>query len=523
MSARTIRIDILPDFPAGSAAQGDKPLPRGVKPDSSAAAVPDHSLEFEILLQSIYDAVLISDMQGTIVKLNGRALSFFLCSEKELQGTSVIDRILGADDTLIARVRENLEHNQYTLIEANCIRMDESMFPSEIAVNNIRFNDRDHMCFFVRDITVRKQVEDKLKAYDKARSQFVSNVSHELKTPLTSMIYAIANMLHGVVGPLSPEITRYLKLLEGNCKRLCGTIEDILDISRLDSNTLKLLRTKVPMLQLVRWAVDLLGIQARQKKQTLTIAAGKRQWFVDCDSQKIERVLLNILGNAVKFTPGGGQIDVVVQDDPGRPGYVLVSVRDTGGGIPADAIDKVTMRYFTVGEQPAGSGLGLAISKEIVELHGGQIGIESPPHGQSRGTLVSVSLPAAAPPVVLVAIQDAAERSEIERQLSACGFQLVLAGNGRDAWQAIQSHSVDLALLDARLPDMDWAAFLNRLRAEPKMAGVAVVLIAESEPDAAECEIFENYSASVWPRPLKIDELQDQIDYLLIQKHLAER
>ena len=284
----------------------------------------DRTAEYEKLLQSIYDGVLITDLRGRIVDFNSRAVDFFFCNDTELYGAKVIDLISGADETLLESIRKNLQDHRHTLIEAHCVRRDKSMFPAEIAVNKIQLDGDGQLCFFIRDITIRKKEQAaleeavaKLEEHDRARSMFVSNVSHELRTPLTSMIYAVKNMLKGVCGPLPERAQRYLEILDGDCKRLLGTVNDILDLRKVESKTLTLAKTRAPMARLIRRSVDALTVQAEQKSLSLTVSSGPDTWFVCCDVQKMERVVLNVVGNAIKFTPEGGTVDVGVTQDPG--------------------------------------------------------------------------------------------------------------------------------------------------------------------------------------------------------------
>ncbi|MBN1556836.1 MAG: PAS domain S-box protein, partial [Lentisphaerae bacterium] len=259
-TARTMRIALPEPAP--------RPPPpavkvRGASPTSFVArrlATEDdrRASDYKQLLESIYDGVIITDRKGRIVDFNSRAIDFLLKHGDELAGMRVIDFISGAGDDLLAAIHRNLKEHRYTLIEGRCIRSDGTTFPAEIAVNRIALDEGGQLCFLIRDITVRKRAQEdleeaisRLEAHDRARSQFVSNVSHELRTPLTSMIYAVSNMLRGVVGPLSDNARRYLEMLEGDCRRLLTTVNDILDLRKIESNTLVLERSRVPFGMLV--------------------------------------------------------------------------------------------------------------------------------------------------------------------------------------------------------------------------------------------------------------------------------
>ena len=119
--------------------------------------------EFDQLLESIYDAVMVTDLRGRILVFNSRALDFFLLDYDEMLGKKVVEVISGADESLLQAISRNLEEHRYTLIEAHCVRKDKSMFPAEIAVNMLELFPDGNLCFFVRDITVRKRAQDALE------------------------------------------------------------------------------------------------------------------------------------------------------------------------------------------------------------------------------------------------------------------------------------------------------------------------------------------------------------------------
>jgi PAS domain S-box-containing protein len=526
--ASTMRIDIHPDFLGES-------LERKKQETQVFRRATDTSLEvrklrdqseaspYKKLLQSIYDAVLITDHLGKVVDFNRRALDFFLCDEEEMAGTNIIDRISGADLALLDSIRQNLKDHRYTLIEAHCVRSDRSMFASEIAVNNIDLDNEGQLCFFVRDITVRKRAQEaledavrRLEEHDRARSQFVSNVSHELRTPLTSMIYAVANMLRGVTGTLSDGTRRYLEMLEGDCKRLLGTVNDILDLRRIETKSLKLIKNRVPFGRIVQRSTESLLVQANQKGVALTMDRGRANWFVDCDAHKIERVFLNVVGNAVKFTPDGGSIAVQMRDDPARPGFVQVCVQDNGIGIPPEALPRVTERYFTVGDQPCGSGLGLAISKEIVELHGGAIEVRSPPPGASRGTVVRVSLPATDAPMIMVANSEQKVLDDLTEQIGGQGYGVVQAFTGLEATEFIQVRKPDAVVLDLILSEVDGMEIILKMKSEKTTVRIPIIVVTGTHVDRGKAQILNNFSIPVLGKPWDEEELLDRLESSLL-------
>ncbi|MDD4872342.1 MAG: ATP-binding protein [Kiritimatiellae bacterium] len=522
--AKTMRIDIHPDFLGESLARKNRESRTEVKSDTlvmTTGKVKEcrRSPEYEKLLQSIYDAVLITDAKGRIIDFNSRAVDFILCDENELEGSSILGLISGADESLLTAIRQNLQDHRYTLIEAFCVRRDKSTFPGEIAVNKINLDKDGQLCFFVRDVTVRKRAQDaledafrRLAEHDRARSQFVSNVSHELRTPLTSMIYSVANMLGGVVGPISERVRKYLELLDGDCKRLLGTVNDILDLRKIEMKTFTLAKTRVPFYRLVNRSSGSLRVQAEQREVTLNIQPAGGMWFVECDAQKFERVMVNVVGNAVKFTQPGGTVTVSISDDLEHAGYVLVKVKDTGIGIPAEALDKVMERYFTVGEQACGTGLGLAISKEIVEMHGGTIKIKSPPPEGGQGTVVYLSMPVVEAPEILIVDDDPAILDLLEQQIVSQGYRVIRAGNGTAALDAIQQKKPDAVILDLVLPEIDGSEVILRMKSDNTMTRIPVIVVTGAHVSRAKGEILQNFAIPAIPKPWQEAELLDRVE-----------
>lgn len=523
--SKTMRIDIHPDFlgeslerkkkSAAGSGSSDTTVFFNKREDSKWVL----SKEFEKLLQSIYDAVFITDKKGRIIRSNSRAEVFFLMDEDEMFGRRIIDLILGADDTLLTAIDKNSIEHRYTLIEAHCVRKDQSLFAAEIAVNQIELEGETCLGFFLRDVTVRKKTQEaleeavaRLEEHDRSRSQFVSNVSHELRTPLTSMIYAVSNMLRGVMGPIPDGVKRYLQMLDGDCKRLLGTVNDILDLRKIETKTLTLTKTRMPFTRLVRRSIETLKAHASQKSIEMELHGSDVTWFTDCDINKIERVMLNIVGNAVKFTPEGGTIDIYLSEDPDDNSKFLLSVLDSGIGIPTEALDKVTQRYFTVGEQATGTGLGLAISKEIVEMHGGTIKLASPPPGRSNGTGVYISLPVVQAPSILVVDDEPGVRAVLESQISAQGYKVISAGEGKEALEKVYAEKPDLMVLDFILPGMEGTEIILKLKSDKATMRIPIIVVTGADIGKARAQILNSFSIPALAKPWHEHELLDKIE-----------
>ena len=515
---RTMHIDLKPaEGMSPSEGKGGNGKTPGGESRDWTSRIPD-SAPFYTLFESIYDAALITTRMGKIMACNERAATFFRRSKSELVGSDVVSLISGATESLIRTVNKNLENDKYTLVEGICRRGDKTSFYSEIAVNKVDLDSAGELCFFVRDITIRAQAQNALKdaverlqAHDRARMEFVSNVSHELRTPLTSMIYAINNMLRGVVGPIPDKAVHYLERLQSDSRRLLATVNDILDLRQIENKSLILTRAVIPLGPIILSAIETLQVQADAKAILLTSELPREVLFSLCDAQKMERVMLNILGNAIKFTPSQGKIVARLYRDSGDPETLCVSVCDTGMGIPREMLPKISRRYFRVGDHVTGSGLGLAISREIVELHGGKIRFESPVPGTTCGTAVYLNLPLAPKPHVVVYTESGETRGFLETKIGTRGYTLDFAGrDGRVDELCIREKPLGV-ILDRTSRSLDMREIILRLREDTRTKRLPILVLGEGEINRSEKELYLHVGVIYSPSPWSGEEIAHQL------------
>jgi signal transduction histidine kinase len=237
---------------------------------------------------------------------------------------------------------------------------------------------------------------ERLKELDRLKSDFVSNVSHELRTPLTAIKGAVDLILREVAGPLTEKQIHYLTRVRSNTQHLAGLINDLLDLSKIESGKIEVKSSLVSMGGLVHEVVETLRPIAVEKGIALEAAIPEQSIMVWADRDKINQVLMNLIGNAIKFTPAHGTVTVSASRNGDE--RVQVSVSDTGPGVPPEENEKIFDKFYQVGEvdgvKPKGTGLGLAICKALVELHGGRIWVESE---MNRGSTFYFTLPASGP------------------------------------------------------------------------------------------------------------------------------
>jgi signal transduction histidine kinase len=247
-----------------------------------------------------------------------------------------------------------------------------------------------HVVVAIDDITARKEAEKKLRETTEMKSEFISTVSHELRTPLTCIKEGVSIVLDGVAGEINEKQKYFLDLANRNINRLAMLINDVLDFQKLDAGKMKLNPQESDVRQLAKEIYETMMLSAKNKGLELSLELDENLPKVTLDRDRIIQVLTNLIGNAIKFTPQGGQVHLSFQQQKDE---LVIHVSDTGVGISKGDLPKIFEQFYRVqrhGEEIKGTGLGLAIVKKIVLLHGGRIEVESEPN---HGSTFSVFLP----------------------------------------------------------------------------------------------------------------------------------
>jgi signal transduction histidine kinase len=238
-----------------------------------------------------------------------------------------------------------------------------------------------------------REASERLRQLDQTKNDFVATVSHDLRTPLTSIVGNTEMLLDGSAGDLTARQRRLVGAIERNANRLDVLIGDLLLLSRIESGTLRMNARPVAITDIIDGTLEALAANITSDIQ-LDVHRPDERVLVDSDPAQLERVTTNLLSNALKFTPPGGRVTVTVTADAGQ---VQVSVSDTGIGIPAEELGQVFDRFFRSSRSQRqarpGTGLGLTIAKSIVESHHGTIRADLNPH---CGTIFTITLPRSA-------------------------------------------------------------------------------------------------------------------------------
>ena len=230
----------------------------------------------------------------------------------------------------------------------------------------------------------------RLRELDQLKSDFLGNVSHELRTPLAAIKGFVDNLLDGVAGPLPEKPLHYLARIRDNADRLSRMVSDLLDLTRIEAGKVELCPEALAVGDVVGDAAESLRQVARTRGLVLALdlAPCPSAWG---DPDKVHQVLTNLVSNAVKFSPRGGQVTITTRPEPATaesPAMIRLEVRDTGTGIPPEDRERIFDKFYQVGrvdgDRPSGTGLGLTIARHLVELHAGRIWVESEKGAGSR-------------------------------------------------------------------------------------------------------------------------------------------
>ena len=331
------------------------------------------------ILESLDIAVLVLDASRSVSLANTTFSRLFGEPPKDLVGRKTTEICRGDLNGVIEQLcREASETGDVTEAEHDYGAADGRSVPLEIRCMHLRDSLSTIIGYVIviRDISESRELV-KLRRLDEMKTNFVSTVSHELRTPLTSMIASVSLMREGLAGEVTPKQKRLLDLIYRNSDRLHELINDILDLSRLESGTHRLQYAETGFRELAEDSVNLLS-GAADERQVKLIVEGDRDYPMCVDPGKIKQVLVNLIGNAVKFTRPGGQVKVRAEI---RDSGLTLCVEDDGVGIPPEHLERVFDRFHQVEDAMTrtnrGSGLGLAICRRIVKTHGGRIWVES--------------------------------------------------------------------------------------------------------------------------------------------------
>jgi CheY-like chemotaxis protein len=387
---------------------------------------------------------------------------------------------------------------------------------------------RDEYAQKEREARALAQVNAELRRLDELKSEFLAMVSHELRTPLTAIIGYSRLLIRQVHGRLAPKQIEHQEAIYRGAQRLSDLINDLLDVSRLEAGRIELMPRPTDVALIVEQAATVVAVAAHARQIKITSEFPPDMPPASADAARLQQILVNLIGNAVKFSAPGGSVRVT----GGRyREQVWIAVEDDGVGIAKEELARIWDPFYQV-EAPlrrrhGGSGLGLAIVRRLVELHGGVVRADS--EGENRGSRFSFTLPMAAEPAAqepkvaeglpplepilagreVLVVEDEKQNQELMRAVveDLLGGRARVCDNGEHCLRMARERKPALILLDLMLPGMSGWDVARQLRQDPTMASVPIIAVsALSRPQERESALHAGCDAYV-AKPFTPDEI----------------
>lgn len=401
-----------------------------------------------------------------------------------------------------------------------------------------------------------KEQAERLQELDKAKSRFFANVTHEFRTPLTLTIGPLEDMRKALSGPNKETDPQKVDLALRNSKRLLKLVNQILDISKLESGSMELHLSKVNIISLLDQLCLAFSGLAERKRIKFSHDFPKQEIYLYADLDMMEKVFVNLLSNAFKFTLQDGEIKMLIEENEDD---ICIKVSDSGPGIEADSLSKIFERFYQTNESrtvgQAGTGIGLSLTKELVELHHGSISVESYPgkgsvfivllkkgrehfgdeefHGTSmvlssdlnhqniEETAAFVdeseeeSIKDSDDQTTILIIDDNAEiRTYLKEHLSE-KYRILEANNGLVGLEKANEHLPDIIICDVMMPKMDGYKFCSELKSNPETDFIPVILLTAKAEQADKLEGLGLGADDYMIKPFDVEEVKARANNLI--------
>lgn len=464
--------------------------------------------KYQMLAKQANDAMMFLDKEGNIMEVNDAALRMYGYTFEEFLTKTIYDlRCVERKPEIMEQIK--LAHQEGVIFETSHYRKDGSKIEVEVSSRGNLVGETEGLLSIVRDMTERKKAQEeiiialkKAEEANLAKSQFLANMSHEIRTPMNGIIGMTELTLLTELNEVQRE---YLTTVKSSTISLLRVVNDILDYSKIEADKIDLEKVPFALRKTMNEVIDLFDIGARQKGLVMTGSIDRAiPEEIVGDSVRLRQILSNLVGNAIKFTEHGEVIiNVYVVEKKYDEIKLRFVIRDTGIGIAEDKLGKLFKRFSQVDESNTrrfgGTGLGLAISKKLIEIMGGEIGVESTEHVGSMFFFTAVfglrdqyletvnQYIVHRQPVnydkqvvkkILLAEDDPVSRNIITIVLEREGFQVIGVENGAEAIAAFEKERFDIILMDVNMPYLDGYSATAIIRLKEKVLDFHTPIIA---------------------------------------------
>jgi PAS domain S-box-containing protein len=500
---------------------------------------------YRALFESANDAIFLIDPQGRYIRVNQRCAELLQYPVEELLGHAPFDFIADEEMPEAAdRLARLLRGERLPVYERRFRRKDGSVIDTEINLSLIRDHSQQPKLVqsVVRNITERKQAEETLRQANleleramRVKDEFLAAMSHELRTPLTGILGLSEVLLQGLYGPLNEKQASSARTIEESGRHLLQLINDILDLSKIESGRFELRPVEVGVNEICQASFRLVGPMAAAKRQTLAFSCRPQEISLRADSRRLKQILVNLLSNAIKFTPEGGELGLEVWADRAES-LVHFKVWDMGIGIAPEDLHRLFKPFVqldsSLSRSYTGTGLGLSLVRRLADLHGGRVSIESQPGAGSRFTLSLPWQPGGDSPagaaqggwpapgrrdrVLLVEDHDANRRMYADF-LDAQGYLVETAGSGEEGLHKAALNPPGLVVMDIQMPGMSGLEAIRSLRGlpDPALSRVPILALTALAMPGDRDRCLEAGASAYLAKPVSLADLAASIHTLL--------
>ncbi|MFA5879112.1 MAG: ATP-binding protein [Candidatus Margulisiibacteriota bacterium] len=465
---------------------------------------------FESILESITSAVIVIDENEKLLMINPITEIFLGISKKDVLGKNFFE---GIPHKEIKDLFRTMKKQKSKLITREFqIKEPKEKITRYIKANVTKvFNRREILIgtiFVLNDLTKEKEL-------DQLKNDFISITSHELRSPLASIREAISLVLDKSAGEINEIQGNFLSIAKRNTERLGRLINTLLDLSKIEAGKLQLITTEVNINEIFTEIYNNFSSLMKEKTIEFTLTLNPKIEKIVVDRDKLIQIITNLISNAYKFTPEGGNISVKVDYHEENDDVIKVSVQDSGIGISKKnqvrLFQKFTQVDTSLTRKVEGTGLGLVISKELIELHGGKIWLDSE---ENKGTTFSFILPIKNSSQtiinkkkILVVDDEKDICTLIKAHLTVKNYEVFTASNGNAALKLVNEIQPDLIILDILMPIMDGFEVCKKVKLNPLTVKIPIIMLSALDKDEAMQKAFSFGAEGYLVKPINIESL----------------